>query len=105
MQTAIGPNEFLVSGSFPHGLGSASGDDAKSAERPPAAMILMDLRTPGLCSKKYGFQCAATDGVLDVPLRDLRVRCPWSPNRVRVNVRRADAAGLRLRPMRQEDAS
>ena len=48
---------------------------------------------------------AVADVVLDVLLRDLRVRRPWSPNRVRVNVRRANAAGLRPSTVRQEDAN
>jgi hypothetical protein len=44
------------------------------------------------------------DVVLDIPLRDLRVRCSWSPHRVRIDVRRANAAGLSPSTLRQEHA-
>jgi len=47
---------------------------------------------------------AVADVVLDVPLGDLRVRRPRGSYGVRVDVRRADAAGRRVGPLRQEDA-
>ena len=53
-------SEFLVFRSFPGIPGSASGDDINRLQPPPAAMILIHFRISGLCSKKYGFQCAAT---------------------------------------------
>ena len=42
------------------------------------------------------------DVVLDVPLRDLRVRSPRRPHGVRVDVRRAEAAVLGRGSVRQE---
>ena len=53
-----------------------------------------DLRAP----------LGVADVVLDVPLRHLRVRGSWSPRGVRVDVRRADAAVLDRRHMRQYHA-
>ena len=47
---------------------------------------------------------AVADVILDVLLGDIRVRSTRRPNRVRIDFRRANAAGLSPSPMRQEDA-
>ena len=68
----------------------------------PKLLSLQLARVSCRGSDKLRAPMAIADGVPDVPLRDLRVRRSWSPRRVRIDFRRADAAGLARGRLRQK---
>src|ERR1035438_8794471 len=68
----------------------------------PVLPKLFPFQLACVCRWRPNLLCAplaGTDVVLDVVLRDIRVRCPWSPNRVRINPRRANPVGWRRSTM------
>jgi hypothetical protein len=70
----------------------------------PKLLPLQPATVFGRGADQLGAPLGVADVVLDVPLRDLRVRGSRRPRRVRVDVRRADATGLGRRYMRQDHA-